>query len=464
VKRTRAGGLARTPSIATRLFLSSAVLSLVILLVAGFILSAIYRRTTEDSFDERLHVYLKSIVAEVASPAETEGPVSPSLGEPRFDLPLSGWYWQVSRIDRTPPEIRGSTSLFGDRLPLLKDSGVVAGPGELREGYAKGPDERTLRIVERVIDLGDDGRFLIQVGADSGEIEAAIVSFRWALGLTFGLLGLALVTTTVIQLRFGLMPLARLQAAVSAIRRGDAARIEGEYADDLAPLAGEVNLLLAHNQEILDRARTQVGNLAHALKTPLSVLVNEAGSDPAPLASKIREQADVMRDQVNWYLERARAAARAGLLGAATEVDPVIESIARTLAKIHRDRAVAFDTQLATGLRFRGERQDLEEMVGNLVDNAGKWARGRVLVSVAPEPDRDGRSYLRVCVDDDGPGLPPESRAEVLRRGARLDETKPGSGLGLSIVADLAQLYGGGLVLDGSPLGGLRAELRLPAL
>ena len=196
MKRPRAGGLARTPSIATRLFLSSAVLSLVILLVAGVILSAIYRRTTEDSFDERLHVYLKSIVAEVASPAETEGPVSPSLGEPRFDLPLSGWYWQVSRIDRTPPEIRGSTSLFGDRLPNLKDSGVAAGPGELREGYAKGPDERTLRIVERVIDLGEDGRFLIQVAADSGEIKDAIASFRWALGLTFGLLGLALVTTT----------------------------------------------------------------------------------------------------------------------------------------------------------------------------------------------------------------------------------------------------------------------------
>jgi signal transduction histidine kinase len=464
VKTLRAGGLARTPSIATRLFLSSAFLSLVILLIAGVILSAIYRRTTEDSFDERLHVYLKSIVAEVASPAETEGPVSPSLGEPRFDLPLSGWYWQVSRIDKTPPEIRGSTSLFGDRLPHLKDAGVEAGPGELREGYAKGPDERTLRIVERVIDLGDDGRFLIQVGADSGEIKDAIASFRWALGLTFGLLGLALVTTTVIQLRFGLMPLARLQAAVGAIRRGDSARIEGEYADDLAPLAAEVNLLLAHNQEILDRARTQVGNLAHALKTPLSVLVNEAGADGSPLAAKVREQADLMRDQVNWYLERARAAARAGSLGASTEAAPVVESIVRTLAKIHRDRAVAFDTSVPAALRFRGERQDLEEMIGNLVDNAGKWARGRVLVSAEPEPERDGRLYLLIRVDDDGPGLPAESRAEVLRRGARLDETKPGSGLGLSIVAELAQLYGGRLVLDSSPLGGLRADLTLPAL
>ena len=171
-----------------------------------------------------------------------------------------------------------------------------------------------------------------------------------------------------------------------------------------------------------------------------------------------------MRDQVSWYLERARAAARAGSIGASTEVGPVVDGILRTAAKIHGDRAIVFDGQTTPGLLFRGERQDLEEMVGNLVDNGGKWAATHVRVDARPaEPTGDGRLYLCIHVDDDGPGLPEEAWTGALRRGARLDESKPGSGLGLSIVADLASLYGGALTLGASPLGGLRAELVLPA-
>jgi signal transduction histidine kinase len=449
-------------SIATRLFVTSAACSLVILVVAGVILSTIYRRSTERSFDERLHVYLKSLVAAVASPDDGERSEPYSLGEPRFDLPLSGWYWQITRSDKAA-ETRSSTSLFGGRLPSLPEPAARGRPGDLREGYATGPDERLLRIVERTIDLGDDGRFLIQVAADANEIEQTIASFRLALAMTFCLLAVALAATTVFQVRFGLQPLARLQQAVGAIRRGQAERIEGLYSDDLAPLASEVNLLIDSNREILDRARTQVGNLAHALKTPLSVIVNEASGDEGLLADKVREQAALMRDQVNWYLERARAAARAGSVGAATDVGPVIDGILRTAAKIHRDRDLAFDREIEADLRFRGERQDFEEMVGNLVDNAGKWADSRVLVLVRPAAPREERPYLAVWVDDDGPGLPAEARERMLRRGARLDESKPGSGLGLSIVADLADLYGGHLALEPSSLGGLRAVLVLPA-
>jgi signal transduction histidine kinase len=454
----------RRQSIATRLFVSSAVLSLVILLVAGVVLSTLYRRTAERSFDERLHVYLKSLVAAVAAPVDGDKQDAYSLGEPRFDLPLSGWYWQIARIDRTPAEITGSTSLFGGRLPNLPPPQGRVRPGDLREGYSTGPDERRLRLIERDVDLGDDGRFRIQVAASADEIEETISSFTLALSLTFVLLGLLLVGMTVVQVRFGLQPLARLHEAVGAIRRGETDRIEGEWPDDLAPLAAETNLLIHANHEILERARTQVGNLAHALKTPLSVIVNEAGGDPGPLADKVREQATVMRDQLSWYLERARAAARAGSVGSSTEIGPVIDGLLRTATKIHRDRNVAFDREVEPDLRFRGERQDLEEMVGNLVDNGGKWANGRVLVAIEPAPARDGRSFLRILVDDDGPGLPESDRATVLKRGARLDESRPGSGLGLSIVSDLAGLYGGSLGLADSPLGGLRAELVLPAV
>jgi signal transduction histidine kinase len=455
--------LLQNQSIATRLLVSSAAWSLVILLVAGVVLSTYHRRTTERAFDERLHVYLKSLVAAVASPDDSERNDPYSLGEPRFDLPLSGWYWQITRIDRQPEETRSSTSLFGGRLPALADAGVKGGVGDLREGYATGPDERLLRIVERTIDLGEDGRFRIQVAGDSAEIEQQIDAFQLVLAVTFTLLALALLGTALLQVRFGLKPLSRLQSAVGAVRRGEAERVDGAYPDDLSPLAGEVNLLLDANREILERARTQVGNLAHALKTPLSVIVNEAGSTGGPLADKVREQAAVMRDQVNWYLERARAAARAGSVGVTTEVAPVVEGIVRTLSKIHRDRDLAFGCDIGPELRFRGERQDLEEMVGNLVDNAGKWTSSRVEVSARPAPPRDGRTYLAVTVDDDGPGLPAAARKAALRRGARLDESKPGSGLGLAIVADLAALYGGSLSLDDAPGGGLRAVLVLPA-
>ena len=212
-----------------------------------------------------------------------------------------------------------------------------------------------------------------------------------------------------------------------------------------------------------------MGNLAHALKTPLSVIVNEADAhggspDTMALAEKVREQTVIMRDQVGYYLDRARAAARSSMIGTATEVEPVIDGLIRTFAKIYAGRELRFSRDSAPGLRFRGEQQDLEDLIGNLVDNAGKWARSRVTVTAEAGQDVASQSPagIVVVVEDDGPGLPAEQRALVTRRGRRLDESKPGSGLGLSIVADLVGVYGGSLELSESELGGLRATLRLP--
>jgi signal transduction histidine kinase len=270
------------------------------------------------------------------------------------------------------------------------------------------------------------------------------------------------------QVRFGLAPLKRISAGLAAIRAGRAERLEGTFPEEIAPLARETNALIDANREIVERARTHVGNLAHALKTPLSVIVNEAtarGDDP--LAAKVREQAAVMRDQVQHHLERARIAARATVVGTVTEVAPVVTALARSMEKIHRDRGIAIDIEMTPATKFRGEKQDLEEMVGNLVDNACKWAQSRVAIEVlAARAEAAPMGYtLRVVVDDDGPGLTPSQRerVQVPRRGNRLDETKPGSGLGLSIVTDLAALYGGALTLGTAPIGGLRAELVLPA-
>lgn len=451
-------------SIARRLLVSSTLLSSTILLVSGLMLSAIYRNAAEASFDARLGVYLRALVADIATGDEHR--IEPGqLGLPQFELVLSGWYWQITRLGTETPDIKASRSLFAARLPRLADLGVVAGLGGARKGYARGPDEENLRILERVIDVGDNGIFLVQVAATTVELDSELRRFEVDLAITFTLLALALAGSSLLQVRYGLKPLRQLEEAVAAIRRGEAEKIGGDFPRDIAPLADELDLLIAANRDVVERARNDVGNLAHALKTPLSVIINEAATDKSPLAEKVEEQAAVMRDQVSHYLDRARAAVRARRIGSATKVRPAIEALVRTFEKICAGRAIGFSAVVPEGLKFQGERQDFDEMIGNLLDNAGKWAQSSVSIMAALEPGRGAgeRKYFSLIVDDDGPGLAPELRQAALARGRRLDETKPGSGLGLSIVVDLANLYGGVLMLDLSPAGGLRAKLRLPA-
>ncbi|MDB5601604.1 MAG: ATP-binding protein [Xanthobacteraceae bacterium] len=456
----------RANSLALRLFLSATAWTVVILIITGIALSSLYRGAVERAFDRRLDVYLRTLVADVASPEETNDKFPQSLGEPLFDLPLSGWYWQVTRLDSAKPELRASRSLWDSPLPRLPEERSPVQTTGLRMGYAKGPEEQKLRMAERTIDLGDDGRFLVSVAGDAAEIDEEVRNFDRALLGTFTALACVLLLITMFQVRYGLAPLKRISQSLAAIRSGTAERLEGGFPVEIAPLARETNALIDANREIVERARTHVGNLAHALKTPLSVMINEAaarGDDP--LAVKVREQIEIMRDQVARHLERARLAARLTVVGSLTEVVPVVTALARTMEKLHRARGIAIDLDAPAGIRFRGEQQDLEEMIGNLVDNACKWAQSRVAIEVVsdPPPDALGIHMVRIIVDDDGRGLSPSEREQVAHRGRRLDETKPGSGLGLSIVVELANLYGGGLHLGTAPIGGLRAELVLPA-
>ena len=456
----------RRSSLATRLFLSATAWVAVILLITGVILSSVYRDATERAFDRRLNLYLRTLVAEVATPDEPPDRQFQSLGEPLFELPLSGWYWQITRTDTEKDDARASRSLWDKKLPKLEEHGSELSAAGIRLGYVEGPEGQTLRMVERPVDLGADGKFLVDVAGDASEIFDETRNFDYYLGGTFVALSIVLVLTTIFQVRFGLAPLKRISDAIADIRSGRAERLEGEFPVEIAPLARETNALIDANREIVERARTHVGNLAHAIKTPLSVIVNEATSHTSePFAAKVLEQADVMRDQVAHHLERARIAARVTIVGTVTEVSPVLDALRRTMEKIHRDRDIAIEVSAGSKATFRGERQDLEEMVGNLVDNACKWAASRVSIEVlADEAKEPGAApMLRILVDDDGRGLSEKERAQVSRRGQRLDESKPGSGLGLSIVIDLAGLYGGSLTLDHAPIGGLRAELRLPA-
>ena len=246
----------------------------------------------------------------------------------------------MTRLDPGKTEVRSSRSLWDGGLPHLQDIGIAAGADGSRAGYVDGPEDQRLRLVERTVDLGDEGHYLVAVAGDAAEIDEETRSFDQALVITFAILAVVLLLTTMFQVRFGLAPLKRISDSLAAIRSGTAERLEGQFPEEIAPLARETNALIEANSEIVERARTHVGNLAHALKTPLSVMVNEAAARGRAirLADKVREQTDIMRDQVARHLERARLAARLTVVGTVTEVAPVVTALARTMEKIHRDR------------------------------------------------------------------------------------------------------------------------------
>ncbi len=447
---------AKPRSLASRLVIAAILWIAAALAVGGLLISALFRDSVERNFDTRLTVHVDSLIAVSRYDDSGRLVLSRTLPEPRFDLPYSGWYWQIS--DHRGVVLVRSRSLWDQTLDL-------SAPGEqggMRSAEVPGPEGTMLRV--RFVDVtlpemppqAPPIRFA--VAADRSELRGELRPFNLALLWSLGALGLGLVVSVILQVRVGLQPLRRVRIALADIREGRTERMEGEWPSEVQPLVSELDSLLEHNAAVLDRARTHVGNLAHALKTPLAVLGNEASRKQGPRADAIDRQVVTMHRWVDHYLTRARAAATGTVLGARTPVAPVIGDLRRTLMRIHAERRleiVAREEGVAAA--FRGERQDLEEMIGNLLDNACKWAATRVDIATAR---RDGQ--IVITIDDDGTGLPVAQRDEAIGRGRRLDETSPGSGLGLAIVSDIAALYGGKLRLGESPRGGLRAELLLP--
>ena len=458
----------RFNSLAFRLIATSAAWLAVVLPIAGYIIFRLYSEDVQASFDQRLEKLVNSIAVDALLSGGSE-PVAPlNRYEPLFEETQSGWYWQIKPLDDPTALQLVSASLATSTLPSPYEAKVAPDRMGQRWMNAKGPLGEPIRVIEVVDTKGhqeDAPRYAVSVAGPIAWLESRNRNFRNRLSIALALTGLGLVTATLFQVRFGLLPLQRIEKGLAAIRSGDAVRLEGSLPAEIEPLQSELNALIQSNQDIIDRARTQVGNLAHALKTPLAVIINEAREDKGAIGDKVAEQANMMRDQITLYLDRARMAARVGVMGRATEVQPVLEPIVRALERIYREREIRIDLQCPPGLKFQGERQDLEEMAGNLLDNACKWARTRVSLAADVEAARDGRGARRLVltVGDDGPGLPPDQRAKLGQRGLRLDETKPGSGLGLSIVTDLAQQYRGRLHLGESALGGLEARLELPS-
>ena len=453
-------------SLALRLLAGAALWSLVVLIAGGLILSANYRRTAELNFETRLQALLDGLIAttELRNGALTS---SAKLSETRFDFVYSGWYWQVTPVGETvdgEPILR-SRSLFDESLPL-PDQRPAPERGDIRFRTITGPVGQNLKLAERHVKLpGDEKGFLFTVGGDRAALLDETQSFNRTLAASLALLGLGLLIALVIQVRFGLRPLDQVRQELTAIRSGRKAKLEGQFPAEIEPLVDEINQLIDGNREVVERARTHASNLAHALKTPLTVLSNEAQQGSGPLAEHVKRQTELMREQVARHLSRAQTAASSRSSGLRTEVLPVAESLERTLARIYRERDLVFDLDVPSNLVFAGEEHDFQEMIGNLMDNACKWANQKVrLKARLDDPDERGRPLLRIAIADDGPGLTAEERREVLKRGTRLDERVPGDGLGLSIVTEVADLYGGSLQLARSGEGGLLAILRLPAV
>lgn len=446
-------------SLVRRLVVLAAIWIILALAVTSVVLTAQFQRAALSRFEAGLKEQVDNLFA--GATIEDGAVVAPPLTDERAQRVFSGRYWQISEIrDGRFKALTPSRSLWDQSL-----AHPPGGPGRLKPGQyvyydAKGtvPKER-LRVVAQMTQMpGHAAPVVFMAAEDRSPLDSEANRFAATIAIALILLGAGLIAAVLLQVRIGLRPLFALQREVAEVRAGKADALVQTYPTELRPLAAELNALVAHNQEVVERQRTHVGNLAHALKTPISVMLAEAQAHDGPLGESVRRQTEAMHGHVEHHLRRARAAARSQSQRERTPVAPVLDELARTLERIFQDKGVRIDWDADDDLCFQGERQDFLEIIGNVMENAAKWSRGRV--RVAGELGDAGKLVL--MVEDDGPGLPADRRAEVLKRGSRLDEATPGSGLGLSIVDELARAYGGDIALSDSRLGGLKVKLVLP--
>lgn len=456
-------GPERRPSLVRRLVLLASVWSLAALVVTGLMLTALFQQAALSRFDQGLNDVVQGLYS--GSSIEADGQIAaPPITDVRSLRAYSGRYWQIAepRSGGQLSALIRSRSLFDAELTV--PDGFLArlqkSPGTVVYDDTQGPDGEALRVGGLLARLPGRAVPVVFLAAeDRSPVDKDARRFAVVTLSALLLLGIGLMVAVVMQVRIGLRPLFELRQEIAEVRNGKSDRLLKDYPTELSPVADELNGLLAHNQEVVERQRTHVGNLAHALKTPLSVIQAEAERFPGPLADLVRRQTDTMREQVEHHLRRARAAARSQGSGARTLVEPVIDELARTLEKIYSREKVEIDWMCPPDLAFLGERQDLMEMIGNLLENSCKWSRGYIRVECKLEHS----NRLMFIIEDNGLGLPVDKQREMLRRGARLDESAPGSGLGLSIVDELARAYGGTTTLFSSELNGLGVVLVLPA-
>ncbi|GAD22331.1 HAMP domain-containing sensor histidine kinase [Acidovorax sp. MR-S7] len=446
-------------SLRLRLLAGTLAWLLLSIAIAGWGLRALFLDHIAQQLQAQLLLQLDQLTAAVEWGADGRPAVPPMAADPRLEQPLSGLYWQIDQLGDAPRmAVARSRSLWDQALSLPPAPEGYRGYRVLDLHDAQG---HRLLAVARTLQLPDDAAppLRLAVAGDRALLDEPLQGFTRMLLMALGMLAAGLALAVVLQLQLALRPLQLLRQQLAAVRGGASARLQGPFPRELQPLATEFNHVLAENADMVQRARTQAGNLAHAVHTPLSVLANAAAQAPGPLGTLVREQVESARRQVDYHLARARAAAAVRATGLATPVLEPVRALLRTMQQLHAARGLRFElAPQAQDAAFRGEPQDLYELLGNLIDNAGKWARSRVVVDVR----REG-GQLCFTVDDDGPGIPQAQRERMFERGVRLDERRPGAGLGLDIVRGLADTYGGSVQAGPSALGGACLRLHLPA-
>jgi signal transduction histidine kinase len=454
--RTRRGGIRRTGSLTRRMIGVAALWIAALLLIGGFALDRVLTRSIVASFDNELNLVLKGMMGAAEIGPDGEVRFSRPPADQRFIEPYSGLYFQISGsgADSFP-----SRSLWDRRLRVNTSHVDLEGHLYDSDEFSTPGHKETLRIVERDAILpGAPVRWRFQVAESRETIDDQIRRLRSTLFWSFSALGVGLLVLAALQTFYGLWPLRRVRREVASIRSGEMTRVGEEFPAEIRPLTEEINQLLSHSEAQAEEARRHAGNLAHALKTPLTVITNAATARSPDLANTVCREALTMRRQVDHHLARARAIGRRAAAQSRATVWESLEAVQRAVDRLYED--VTVDIAGNHDAEVRVERQDLDEMLGNLVENAAKYGGGRVFVTVEPNSGQ-----VDVLVEDDGPGIPEADRGSLFTRGARLDTTgKPGTGLGLAIVRDVAEIYGGRIHLEESEdLGGLLARLTLPA-
>ncbi len=453
-------------SLSRRMIGIAAAWILVLLLGGGLALDRVLASAITQNFDDQLNYVMTAMIASAETGPDGEVRLNRPLGDQRFLEPNSGLYWQITGQGQEPFPSR---SLWDQRLSVGK-----AHHDATPHFYDSMQFGQPLRIVERDIKLPlSPTRWRFQVAQTREGLDDQIGTLRETIWRSFALLGLGLIVMAALQTLYGLWPLRKLRQAIIDMRSGKAQRIEqARLPQEVAPLVDELNGLIAHNERQAGEARRHAGNLAHALKTPLTVIMNAATARADDLAETVVREAATMRRQVDHHLARARAVGRRGHSHSRADAWASLGAVERAVDRLYGH--VRIDMTGDKTAQVHVERQDLDEMLGNLIENAAKYGGGSVFVTVVRDPgsgsgpgsgSATGAHCVEFQVEDDGPGIPEAERTRIFDRGVRLDSGKPGTGLGLAIVRDVAEIYGGSVTLDESEdLGGLLVRLRLPAV
>ncbi len=444
-------------SLALRLFTSAFIWILLTLVATGLILSDLNKETNIEAFDDRLNLLLETLIGASRIDSSDSITVISSIGDPRFFQPYSGWYWQINSGAKT---LSRSRSMWDQVFTL--DKRLIGGRAQFLDSSLKKSietqnitEKKKLQIIQREISFpGFSGPLTFIVSGDTVEFKQNIEEFNKALFFSLVVLGLGLMFAVYLQVHYGLLPLNKIKKSLFKIRNGDAKKLEETYPLEVQPLASEINDLIQHNEKIIDRAKTHVGNLAHVLKTPLAVISNETETEDFLMKSQL----ELMRKHIDRYLKKAHLDASGKVTKEKLNISNLLKKMIKIFHKLYPEVSINLK-ESNKNLIVYSSLEDMEEVIGNLLENSCKWTSGLISIKIEKKSDDE----IKFKIEDNGPGLAEEQLTKVFGRGFRLDEQKPGTGLGLNIVKDIVESYKGNVWLERSKsLGGLEVNVLLP--